>query len=190
MLRRSLTTLGLVMSMAALLTGCQPPEHAPKSPTGTVATPSPTAAVTLPHLVIYLAKQQGEQGTTQACVRDWPTTQAQPLSDREKVQAAVQALLAGPTAAERKRGLYTEIPPETKLLGISQEGKQLWVNVSSAFTEGGGATSMVLRLNQLTRTLSGLGTHPAISLKVAGSAVDELGGEGVIVNEPLVPGRH
>ena len=81
------------------------------------------------------------------------TERTEPSSPRVGT-AAVNALLAGPSAAEQAAGVGTSIPEGTELLGLSIDGGVATVDLSRTFESGGGSLSMFNRLAQLTYTLT------------------------------------
>lgn len=95
--------------------------------------------------------------------------------DGASLQAAVEALFAGPTARERRRGLRSSLPPDADVLGISLAGDVATIEVSPAFTRGS-AASLRARLAQLLHTATGLQGVRALRLAVDGVVLDELGG--------------
>ena len=68
--------------------------------------------------------------------------------------AAMEALLAGPTAEEAEFGLGTTIPTGTRLNGIAIEDGVATVDLSPEFASGGGSLSMLLRVTQVVCTLT------------------------------------
>ena len=70
------------------------------------------------------------------------TERTEPLGPRVG-SAAVNALLAGPSAAERAAAVGTSIPDGTDLLGLSIDGGVATVNLSRTFESGGGSLSML-----------------------------------------------
>jgi spore germination protein GerM len=97
---------------------------------------------------------------------------------------AVEALIAGPTASERQRGLSSAIPPDTRLLGLRLDGSTVHIDLSAEFASGGGTASMVGRLYQLLYTLTQPAVVEAVALSIEGERVEALGGEGLIVAQP------
>lgn len=104
---------------------------------------------------------------------------------QEVLRGAFEALLAGPTAEERARGLSTEIPAGTRLRALSVREGVVTVDLSEAVGSGGGSTSMQGRLWQIVYT----GTqHPAarqVRLIVEGEERQSLGGEGLMIDRPI-----
>lgn len=122
--------------------------------------------------------------------RSMPTATPRTLPDARKdepIVYAVEQLLAGPTEAEKSRGYYSEIPPGTRLLGVTHTGRAVRVNLSSEFASGGGSASMIGRLEELKRTLAGLRINGPVYVDVDGHQLEVLGGEGLEVERLLQP---
>lgn len=99
--------------------------------------------------------------------------------------AAITALLAGPSAAERTAGVGTSIPEGTELLGLSIDGGIATVDLSRPFESGGGSLSMFSRLAQLTYTLTQFPTVEGVNLELEGQPVTVFSGEGIILDHPM-----
>lgn len=99
--------------------------------------------------------------------------------------AAVRALLAGPTAAERSAGLTTTVPTGTSLRGLDIAGGLATVDLSGRFATGGGTLSMTARLAQVVFTLTRFPTVRQVTFRLDGKAVTALGGEGIIIDKPV-----
>ena len=96
---------------------------------------------------------------------------------------ALEALLAGPTAADEDRG--TEIPEGTRLLGVSIDGDGvLTADLSQEFTSGGGSASMKMRVAQIVYTATQFPTVSGVSFAVEGEPLTTLGGEGLLLDRP------
>lgn len=92
----------------------------------------------------------------------------------------------GPTSSERdEAGLGTEIPPGTRLLGVSVAGGIATVDLSRAFESGGGSTSMLLRVAQIVFTLTQFPTVERVRFELDGAPVEAIGGEGIMVDPPV-----
>jgi len=98
--------------------------------------------------------------------------------------AAMEALLAGPTAEEEALGFTSAVPEGTTLRGVVVEDGVATVDLSSAFGSGGGSLSMTSRVAQVVFTLTQFPTVDAVAFELDGEPVDELGGEGVLLDEP------
>jgi hypothetical protein len=112
-----------------------------------------TAAPAQPGVRIYFVR--GEQ---LASVR-------RPAANAEQV---VNALIAGPTPAERQQGFRTYVPRSTQLRGVSIDGRVATVDVSSAFAAGGDQGTLLARLSQLVRTLRGVQGATSVKLFLDG----------------------
>ncbi len=112
------------------------------------------------------------------------TERTQPSSPRVG-SAAVNALLAGPSAAERTAGVGTSIPVGTELLGLSIDGGVATVDLSRTFESGGGSLSMFNRLAQLTYTLTQFPSVHGVNLELEGKPVTVFSSEGIILDQPM-----
>ncbi len=96
------------------------------------------------------------------------------------LEAAFLRLLAQPTDENR----FSEIPPQTELLGVQGDANQVYVDLSQEFTTGGGSASMIGRLGQVIYTASSLNPNAKIWISVNGQPLEILGGEGLEVAQP------
>jgi germination protein M len=99
--------------------------------------------------------------------------------------AAVEALLEGPSAAERSAGVESQIPGGTQFLGLAIDEGIATVDLTSEYEAGGGTASMTMRLAQVVCTLDQFPTVKGVLFKLDGSPIDVLGGEGIVVDHPL-----
>ena len=99
--------------------------------------------------------------------------------------AAVEDLLAGPTADEAAEGFTSAIPEGTQLLGLSIEDGVATVDLSSEFETGGGSLSMLSRLGQVACTLDQFETVSGVLFRLDGEPVDVFSGEGIILDHPV-----
>ena len=102
------------------------------------------------------------------------------LSD---IEYAVRCLLHGPTKYERSKGIYSEVPP-AKLLSVTETPYRVVINVSDSFASGGGADSLYKRMYQLIKTVN-FNTDKPVYLQINGKMVETLGGEGLMLKQPL-----
>jgi germination protein M len=99
--------------------------------------------------------------------------------------AAVEALLAGPTRAERASGLSSAIPAGTRLLGIAIAGGVATVDLTSEYQSGGGSLSMQMRLGQVVYTLTQFPTVRAVRFRLDGAPVNVFSGEGIVLDHAV-----
>jgi germination protein M len=99
--------------------------------------------------------------------------------------AAMESLLAGPSAQEQAAAVGSQIPAGTQLLGLSVDSGVATVDLTSEFESGGGSASMNMRIAQIVYTLTQFPTVKGVLFQLDGQPVDVLGGEGVIVDQPV-----
>jgi lipoprotein-anchoring transpeptidase ErfK/SrfK len=97
---------------------------------------------------------------------------------------AVAALLAGPTAAERKQGLRTYVPARTTLNDVTIVNGVARVDVSLQFVLGRDAQSLDARLAQLVHTVSGVEGARSVLLLVNGGTVYGMF-PGIVTSRPI-----
>jgi spore germination protein GerM len=104
----------------------------------------------------------------------------------EKVgTAALELLLAGPSAGEKAKGLSTAIPADTKVRSLKVANGLATVDLTSKFESGGGTLSMYSRLGQVVYTLTEFPTVQKVQLQLNGKTVTALGGEGLVIGSSL-----
>ena len=100
--------------------------------------------------------------------------------------AAMNALLAGPTAAEQTTwpAISSTIPAGTKLLGLTVADGIARVDLSKEFESGGGTFSVTARLAQVVYTLEQFPTVDAVEFYIEGVKVEMFSSEGLILDGP------
>jgi hypothetical protein len=91
-------------------------------------------------------------------------------------KAAMNALFAGPNAAETAAGVTTAVPAGSRLRGISVAGGTATVDVSRKVATAGGRASVRMRLAQLVFTATQFPTVHRVRLEVAGQVVHSIAG--------------
>jgi peptidoglycan hydrolase-like protein with peptidoglycan-binding domain len=81
---------------------------------------------------------------------------------------ALRQLIAGPTRAERALGFRTYVPAKTKLLGVRVVNGIATVDFDSRFVSSKTPGSLLARLSEVVRTLTGLGGTKAVQLLING----------------------
>lgn len=104
--------------------------------------------------------------------------------DGSKIKYAVYALISGPKQAEIEKGVYTEIPANTRIISVNETADKVIINLNSAFETGGGTESIYKRIYQLIKTAKKNTTKP-VYLYIEGRQADVIGGEGIMINQPL-----
>lgn len=168
-------------ALVLALTGCGDDDEgagdgaATTTAAGTTATSAPETSAPVSTSVVSVYYLRGEK--IAATGREVPPG--------EVATAAMKALLAGPTAEEQELGFVSNIPEGTELLGADISGGVATVNLSDAFDDGGGTMSMMARLAEVVFTLTQFPGADAVSLQMEGEPVTALGGEGIVVDEPI-----
>lgn len=101
-----------------------------------------------------------------------------------KLKFAVKSLINGPSAKEKKLGVYSEIPSGTRLISITESPSKVVINLTSDFENGGGTDSLYKRLFQLIKTVK-INSNLPLYLQLDGKQVEVIGGEGIMINQPL-----
>ena len=97
---------------------------------------------------------------------------------------AIKELISGPTKWEKDKGLSSEIPPSTKILSVRESSNNILIDLSENFESGGGAESLYIRIRQLIKT-SLANTKVPVYLYLNGKQADVIGGEGIMIKQPL-----
>ncbi len=134
------------------------------------------ASVT-PYLVLG-ATRTGAHGLVPVARQAAPTTS--PLA------AALEALLAGPTAAEASASppVTTAIPAGTGLNGVTVTDGIATVDLTSRYDDGGGTTSMFMRLAQVVYTATRFPAVQGVRFELDGEPVDTFSSEGIELDGP------
>ncbi|PSF36772.1 hypothetical protein C7H19_12440 [Aphanothece hegewaldii CCALA 016] len=98
------------------------------------------------------------------------------------IKQAFRLLLAGPVDNTHT----TTIPQETKLLKLKQDKKGIHIDLSQAFTQGGGSDVMIGRLAQVLYTATSLDPNAKVWINVEGEPLEVLGeGDGLMIDQPM-----
>ncbi|MDA8203527.1 MAG: GerMN domain-containing protein [Chloroflexi bacterium] len=154
-----------------------PPSPSASAPQGSPVQPSsppPSAAATTSLAVYFLL---GEHLVP--VQRTAPKTVA-------VARAAVQQLLAGPTAVESNGAsrLVSSIPSGSQLLDIAVSGGIATVDLSGRFESGGGSASMFSRLAQVVYTVTQFPTVTGVRFRLDGQPVTTFSSEGIVLSGP------
>lgn len=85
----------------------------------------------------------------------------------------------------KQPGLYSAIPPKTKVLDFTIKDKNIQLNLSKEFTSGGGSASMIGRVVQVLYTSTSLDPDAKLFLSIEGKPLNYLGGEGLEIQQPI-----
>lgn len=107
-----------------------------------------------------------------------------PFGD-DQLESAVEQLLRGPDPDESEKGIATEIPRGTILLGVEREDGEVVINLSRRFASAGGPTSMETRLDQLSKTIEAVAGDEKVFLNVEGSRLTAASFDGLEIKQPI-----
>lgn len=156
----------------------EPTSTAGESATGADETEGPTAEQPLEPTATRTVRVYFARGEYLGVVtRTIPETPA-------IARAAMEELLAGPSATEAGWGFSSEVPGGTRLLGLTIDGGTARVDLSGEFESGGGMLSVTMRLAQVVYTLTQFPTVERVVLLMDGEVVDVFTGEGLMLDEP------
>lgn len=139
----------------------------------------------LPDTVVYFVNSEDTSFTLERAYRKTASR-----SPDMHARAAIEALVRGPTPAERDRGLTSAMPPTLEVRSVDLQDDILHVNLSSSFETGGGTALMRARLMQLFYTLTQPGQVDGVALSVEGARVHVFSGEGILVDQPWLRRDH
>ncbi len=128
--------------------------------------------------IYFLALDSNDNGIYKKVQREIPIGQ-------NRLEYAINELLKGPNIVEKSTGAYSEIPKTTKLLKIKQNGNKIIIDFSSDFQYGGGTDSVYSRMMQLIKTALANTENKNIYLYLDGKQVNFIGGEGIMITQPL-----
>lgn len=97
---------------------------------------------------------------------------------------AIKELISAPSRWEKSKGFTSEIPQNTKILSVREGENSVKIDLSSAFETGGGAESTYTRVMQVIKTAKANTSQP-VYLYINGKQADVIGGEGIMVKQPL-----
>lgn len=129
--------------------------------------------------VFFIGQNSGKEEIYRAVNREYDKN-----VDGSKIKFAIQSLIAGPTAYEKSKGVYSEIPAGTHIISINESSDKVIINLNSAFENGGGTDSLYKRLYQLIKTAK-LNTNKPVYLYIEGNKAEVIGGEGIMITQPL-----
>ena len=128
--------------------------------------------------VYFLGMDKNDTGIFKKVQRELPQGQS-------KLKFALNQLVSGPSPYEKKVGVYSEIPKNVKILGIVESQNKIIINVSGNIQTGGGADSIYSRMKQFIKTTLANSPKKPIYLYIDGKQAEVLGGEGIMISQPL-----
>lgn len=105
-------------------------------------------------------------------------------SEKSCFEYAIKELINAPTKWEKDKGFSSEIPQGTKVLSVRESAGSILIDLSSSFEAGGGAESTYTKINQVIKTANA-NTKLPVFLYIDGKQANVIGGEGVMIKQPL-----
>lgn len=106
-------------------------------------------------------------------------------SEAEPVEAALQALLRGPTRAERARGMSSEIPAGVEVLAVDVTRGRAVVDLSTEFQEPAPPERIARRVAQVVWTLTVIPGVRSVAFSISGETVAVTTAAGDAVDRPV-----
>ena len=128
--------------------------------------------------VYFIGQNANKEEVYKVVKREYKT------SEGTKLKAAITTLLKGPDSKEKAQGIYSEIPQGTNLISLEETPSKVIVNLSGDFEQGGGTDGLYKRLYQLIKTAN-KNSAQDVYLYINGKKVEMIGGEGLMINQPL-----
>ena len=128
--------------------------------------------------VYFLGMDKNDTGIFKKVKREIPQGQS-------KLKFALNQLMNGPSQYEKSVGVYSEIPKNVKILGIVESSNKIIIDVSGNIQTGGGADSIYSRMKQFIKTALANSPKKPIYLYIDGKQAEVLGGEGIMISQPL-----
>ena len=161
-----------------LVAACSPaggPATTPPTP-ASAPTPAPTRSTTTVRVYFYLGGEPGSAGLVPV---------PREVADEDPIEAALNALLAGPTTDEAgPRTITSAIPVGSRLLGLTVADGIATADLSIEFESGGGSASMFIRLGQVVFTLTQFPSVQSVVFKIEGRPVTVFSAEGIVLDGP------
>ncbi|MDR0289772.1 MAG: GerMN domain-containing protein [Treponema sp.] len=154
-----------------------PPQPAPQ-PTPPATPPAEQPAETRDRSIYFMQERPGADLLLVKVNRKLPVSNS-PLID------SINALLAGPTAEERRRELNTFIPQNTRLLSARVNGNTVFLNFNEAFRYNTfGREGCEAQLKQIVWTATEFSNVDNVQIQIDGKIVDFLI-EGIMIRNPI-----
>ncbi|MDR1168739.1 MAG: GerMN domain-containing protein [Heliobacteriaceae bacterium] len=129
--------------------------------------------------VFFIGQNENKEEVYKAVKREYDEK-----ADGSKVKFAMNSLVNGPKPAEKSKGVYSEIPPATRVIAVTEQPDKVIINLNSSFETGGGTDSIYKRIYQIIKTAK-RNTSKPVYLYIEGKKADVIGGEGIMLNQPL-----
>ncbi len=184
MRRRTALLLAVALPLASCAGG-GPSSSTAATPPSTTTTTAAESTTTTPAATGFAVFFLQGSGGNDVRIPPFLVAVHRETMDEDVATAAVEALLAGPTAAEEADGISVDVPDGTVVHSVAVADGTATVDLSGDFESGGGSLAMFSRLATLTYTLTGLDGIDEVVLQLDGVPVDVFSSEGIIIDGPL-----
>lgn len=108
------------------------------------------------------------------------------LNNQDPLKAAAHELMRGPTAEEKKAGLFSEIPAKAKIQKVARENSTALVSFNPELEKYGGGSARVQGLiAQIVYTFTEVPGVEKVRILIGKKGEVVLGGEGFVIDKPL-----
>lgn len=101
------------------------------------------------------------------------------------LENTLRELVKGPTAAEKKKGLLTAVPPGLKINSVKIRNKTAVIDFNSAIEYGAAGSILINRIDQIVYTATQFGNVGSVIIKINGKTKQTLGADGLSISGPL-----
>jgi spore germination protein GerM len=101
------------------------------------------------------------------------------------LENTLRELVKGPTAAEKRKGLLTAIPPELKINSVNIRNKTAEIDFNTAIEYGAAGSILINRLDQIVYTATQFSGVGSVIIKINGKTRQTLGADGLSISGPL-----
>ncbi|MFH2033848.1 MAG: GerMN domain-containing protein [Candidatus Margulisiibacteriota bacterium] len=118
---------------------------------------------------------------------DKPFPVRRPLDPgKEKVQEAAAQLMSGPSKEEKDKGIFSGMPARARIIEVKKQDSTVYVNFNQALEDyGGGAANVQALVGQIVYTFTDIPGVEKVKILVEGRGEVVLGGEGLVIDQPL-----
>ena len=107
------------------------------------------------------------------------------VDKRSVFENTMRELIKGPSAAEKKKGLLTAVPPELRLIGVKIKNKTAELDFNGTIEKGAGGSILINRIDQIVYTATQFPSVTSVVIKINGKKRETLGSDGLSIGGPL-----
>ncbi len=112
------------------------------------------------------------------------------IKAEDQVQAALEELVKGPTAQDKKRGLLTAIPADVKIRSVAVRNGVAVINFNEAVEKNANGTIILSRVDQIVYTATQFPGVRGIIIQINGKTRTTIGSDGLSLSNPVTRQRH